>query len=73
VAEKEGVRVEQMDLLRRVQDMATQYKVAPDKLYKDLQKNGRVEEIAQQILNEKVVDLLVQFAHFEDVIIPPKA
>jgi trigger factor len=66
VAEKEGVRVEQADLLRRLQDLATQYKVAPDKLYKDMQKAGRIEEIAQQILNEKVVDLLVQFARIED-------
>jgi trigger factor len=73
VAEKEGVRVEQMDLLRRLQEMATQYKVPADKLYKDMQKNGRIEEIAQQILNEKVVDLLVQFARIEDAPAAPKA
>jgi trigger factor len=66
IAEKEGVRVEQMDLLRRLQDLAAQHKVAPDKLYKDMQKAGRIEELAQQILNEKVVDLLVQFARIED-------
>ncbi len=73
VAEKEGVRVEQMDLLRRLQELATQYKVTTDKLYKDLQKSGRIEEIAQQILSEKVVDLLVQFAHVEDAPAAPKA
>jgi len=72
VAEKEGVRVEQMDLLRRLQDLATQYKVPPDKLYKDMQKAGRIEEIAQQILSEKVVNLLVQFAHVEDAPVAPK-
>jgi trigger factor len=72
VAEKEGVRVEQTDLLRRLQDMAAQFKMSPDKLYKDLQKSGRLEEIAQQILNEKVVDLLVQFAHIEDAPAAPK-
>jgi trigger factor len=66
VAEREGVRVEQMDLLRRLQELATQYKVTTDKLYKDMQKSGRIEEIAQQILSEKVVDLLVQFARIED-------
>ncbi len=66
VAEKEGVRVEQMDILRRMQELATQYKVPVDKLYKDLQKAGRLEDIAQQILSEKVVDLLVQFARIED-------
>ena len=73
VAEKEGVRVEQMDLLRRLQELATQYKVSTDKLYKDLQKSGRIEEIAQQILSEKVVDLLVQFARIEDAPAVPKA
>jgi trigger factor len=73
VAEKEGVRVEQMDLLRRLQDLATQYKVTPDKLYKDMQKAGRIEEIAQQILSEKVIDLLVQFARIEDAPAAAKA
>jgi trigger factor len=73
VAEKEGVRVEQMDLLRRLQELATQYKVTADKLYKDMQKNGRIEELAQQILSEKVVDLLVQFARIEDAPAAPKA
>jgi trigger factor len=72
VAEKEGVRVEQTDLLRRLQDLATQYKVTPDKLYKDMQKAGRIEELAQQILSEKVVDLLVQFARIEDATDAPK-
>jgi trigger factor len=73
VAEKEGVRVEQMDLLRRLQELATQYKVTADKLYKDMQKAGRIEEIAQQILAEKVVDLLVQFARIEDAPAASKA
>jgi trigger factor len=72
IAEKEGVRVEQADLLRRLQDMAAQLKTTADKLYKDLQKSGRIDEIVQQILNEKVVDLLVQFAHVEDAPAAPK-
>jgi trigger factor len=71
VADKEGVRVEQMDVLRRLQEMAAQYKVPVDKLYKDMQKSGRIEDIVNQILTEKVVDLLVQFARIEDA--PPAA
>jgi len=62
-----------MDLLRRLQELATQYKVTADKLYKDMQKAGRIEEIAQQILAEKVVDLLVQFARIEDAPAASKA
>jgi trigger factor len=66
VADKEGVRVEQMDVFRRLQEMAAIAKVPVDKLYKDMEKAGRIGEIVNQILPEKVVDLLVQFAHIED-------
>jgi trigger factor len=72
VADKEGVRVEQTDLLGRLQLMATQYKMPLDKLYKDMQKSGRIDEIVHQILSEKVVDLLVQFARIEDAPAAPQ-
>jgi hypothetical protein len=32
-----------------------------------MQKSGRIEDVVNQILSEKVVDLLVQFARIEDV------
>jgi trigger factor len=67
VAEKEGVRVDQMDVGRRLQDMAVQYKIPLDKLVKDLEKAGRMAEIYNQLLSEKVIDLLVQFARVHDV------
>jgi trigger factor len=73
VAEKEGVRVEQADLLHRVTDLATQHKVPADKLYKDMHKDGRLDDIVRQILAEKVIDLLVQFARIEDAPATPKA
>jgi len=73
VAEQEGTRVEQVDLIRRLQDLATQHKIPADKLYKDLESAGRLGEIASQILNEKVVDLLVQFARVQDVTVVPGA
>lgn len=72
IAEKEGVRVEQMDVGRRLQDMAAQYKVPFEKLVKDLEKSGRINEIYTQILSEKVIDLLVQFAKIQDVAPAPK-
>jgi hypothetical protein len=40
-----------------------------DKLVKDFEKSGRLADIYNQILSEKVVDLLVQFARIQDV--PP--
>jgi trigger factor len=66
VAEKEGVRVEQGEIARRLQDMAAQYKMPVDKLVKELEKSGRLEGIYSQLLHEKVVDLLVQYARLED-------
>jgi trigger factor len=73
VAEKEGVRVEQAEVLRRVSDLAAQHKIPVDKLYKDMHKDGRLNDIAQQIVSEKVVDLLVQFARIEDAPAAPAA
>jgi trigger factor len=67
IAEKEGTRVDQVEVGRRLQEMAVQYKVPLDKLVKDLEKAGRIGEIYTQLLNEKVIDLLVQFARIHDV------
>ena len=67
VAEKEGVRVEQLEIARRLQEMAAQYKMPPEKLVKELEQSGRLGMIYSQLLNEKVVDLLVQYARLEDV------
>jgi trigger factor len=72
IAEKEGVRVEQVDVARRLQDMAAQYKVPFDKLVKDMEKSGRLGDVYTQILSEKVIDLLVQFAKIQDVAPAPK-
>jgi trigger factor len=71
VAEKEGARVDQMEVGRRLQDMALQYKIPMEKLVKDLEKAGRMTEIYDQLLSEKVIDLLVQFARVHDVTTAP--
>jgi trigger factor len=71
VAEKEGVRVDQMEVARRIGEMALQYKVPFDKFYKDMEKAGRISDVASEILSQKVVDLLVQFARVQDVAAPP--
>ena len=73
IAEMEGVRVEQLEIAGRLQALATEHKMPVDKLYKELEKNHRLEDVHRQILNDKVVDLLVQYAKIEDVPAPPKA
>jgi trigger factor len=72
IAEKEGVRVEQLEIAGRLQALATEHKMPVEKVYKELEKNNRLEEVHRQILNDKVVDLLIQFAKIEDVPAPAK-
>ena len=73
IAEKEGVRVEQLEIVQRLQLIATQAKMPFQKLLKDFQESGRIESLYVQMRNDKVVDLLVQFAKIEDVPAQPAA
>lgn len=67
IATKEGIRVTQQDLSTRVSMMAYQMKTTPQKLVKELEKRNGFGEIYEQLLSEKVVDLLCQTAKIEDV------
>ncbi|HEY3857628.1 MAG TPA: trigger factor [Verrucomicrobiae bacterium] len=67
IADKEGTRVDQTDMARRLQEMSAQYKIPFDKLVKDIEKAGRMNDIYNQLLSDKVVDLLVQYAKIQDV------
>ncbi len=67
IAEKESLKVEQADLIQRIQMMAMQYEMPADKLAKDLQANNRINAVAEQVLHEKVLELLESTANFEDV------
>lgn len=67
IAEKEGVRVDQKEVAQRVMMMAQQYQMPPDKLVKQLQDNNGFGEIQEQILSNKVLDLLQLHAKIEDV------
>jgi trigger factor len=73
IAEKEGIRVEQADILGRLQTLAVENKMPVDKLVQELQKNHRMEEVVHRpVLHDKVVSLLVQYAKIEDVMAPAK-
>ena len=74
IAEKEGIRVDQRDILARLQTLAAENKTPVEKLFQELEKNHRLEEVVHRpILHDKVVDLLVQYAKIEDVLAPAKA
>ena len=74
IAEKEGVRVEQTEIAGRLQALAAEHKMPADKIFKELEKNHRLEDVIYRpLLHEKVVNLLVQFAKIEDMPAAAKA
>jgi trigger factor len=79
IAQQEGIRVNQAEAAARVQLRASSYDMTPQQFVKELEKRGGVGEIYDELLNEKVLELLQQYARFEDVPadpvseIPPQA
>jgi trigger factor len=69
VAEKEDIKVSQQEIAQRIGNLAAMYKIPPEKFAKDLQKRNGLIEIYDQLMNEKVIDMLQQNAKIEDV--PP--
>jgi len=71
IAEKEDIKVSQQEIAQRINQLAATYQIPADKFLKDLQKRNGLIEIYDQIMNEKVLDLLQQQAKVEEV--PPGA
>jgi trigger factor len=67
IAEKEGIKVSQQDVLERIQTLAAINQVPPEKFIKDLQQRNGVVEIYDQLANVKVLDFLQQNATITDV------
>ena len=67
IAEKEDLKVSQDEIAQRVATLAATYQIPAPKFLKDLQKRGGLIEIYDQVMNEKVIDLLQQQAQIEDV------
>lgn len=66
IGEKEKITVSQDDVAKRVQAMATMYKIPPEKFVKDLQKRNGIGEIYDQLANEKVMELLQTNAKIDE-------
>lgn len=69
IAEKEKLGVSNEELNDRIRTLAVMYRIPLEKFVKDLQERNGMLEIFDQILNEKVLDLLQQNAVIEDA--PP--
>jgi trigger factor len=67
IAEKEGIRVEQLELANRLQAMAEHYQMPFKKLVDQLEKSNNLQSVHEQVLTDKVIDLLLLNAKMEDV------
>jgi trigger factor len=69
IAEREGIRADQPEVNARIAALAAANKMAPQKFAQEMEKQGRLAEIYQQIIHEKVMTFLHENAKIEDV--PP--
>jgi trigger factor len=67
IAEKEDIKVSQEEISQRISFLAATYQIPAQKFVKDLQKRNGLIEIYDQLMNEKVLDLLQKEAKVEDV------
>jgi trigger factor len=68
IAEQEGIKVAQEEILRRVQTLAAMYQMPPDKFLKDLQKRNGLVQIYDQLAHDKVMEFLEANAKIEEVV-----
>jgi trigger factor len=67
IAEKEGVKPTEEELNYRIMALADRAQVPAKKYIDELVKRNGVNEVYDQLLAEKIIDFLVEFAKVEDV------
>jgi trigger factor len=67
IADKEGIRVSQEDLVQRVTQLAQQNNLTFEKMVKELQNRNALGSIRDQILVAKALDFVVTHASIQDV------
>ena len=58
IAEQEKIQATQEDVIKRAQHLAMMYQMPFEQFVKDLQKRDGVNELYQQVIHEKVLELL---------------
>src|SRR5208283_1495427 len=58
IADQEKITVSQEDAVKRCQQLAMMYQMPFDQFLRDLQKRNGVNEIYEQVLHEKVLELI---------------
>ena len=59
IAEKEGIKATREELLGRVASLAQKYEMTFEKMLKELEKRGGLDQINEEIITGKVLDFLV--------------
>jgi trigger factor len=67
IAEQEKIQATQEDVFKRAQQLAMMYQMPFDQFIKDLQKRDGVHELYEQVLHEKVLELLEKNAIITEI------
>jgi len=67
IADKENIKVSDAEMGTRIIRLAASYDIPPERFARDLKKRNGMIEIFDQIMNEKVLDLLQEKAQIEEV------
>jgi len=65
IAGAEGIEVNNDELKERVQELATQYRMTPEKMRTELEEKGALPQVREEILIGKVLDFLTSNATIE--------
>lgn len=66
IAEREGITVADVDVQKRIAELAAARNENPKKLRADLEKDGRIAQIEAQIREQKTLDMLIAQAKITD-------
>lgn len=67
IAEQEKLEVSQEEVLKRAQSLAMMYQIPLEQFIKDLQKRNGVNELYEQVLHEKVLEIVEKNASIESI------
>lgn len=65
IADKEGIKVTEQELMQRIMQLAQQNQVKPDKFVKQLKERNGLAQIHEQLLVSKVLDFLQQHVRIQ--------
>ncbi|MBK3332236.1 trigger factor [Persephonella atlantica] len=67
IAEKEGIKVEEEEINREIEEMAKLYNTTPQQLRKTLEEQGLINNIVYSLLKKKVLDFLREKANITEL------